>query len=170
MARPIKVEGNPDHPASLGAASAIMQASILTALRSAPRADVRRQRTDHHVGGFRRRAVRAAQGLARRQVARACAFLTGARDVAVARSRRSTICRSNFPACAGITGSRCIATTSSPPRRLRFGRPVERVYDLSNAERHLRHRKRSDLGGSRPACLCPAISRRRGGRPRPAAR
>jgi MoCo/4Fe-4S cofactor protein with predicted Tat translocation signal len=30
MARPIKVEGNPDHPASLGAASAIMQATILT--------------------------------------------------------------------------------------------------------------------------------------------
>src|SRR5437764_3561791 len=30
MARPVKVEGNPDHPASLGAASAIMQASILT--------------------------------------------------------------------------------------------------------------------------------------------
>jgi MoCo/4Fe-4S cofactor protein with predicted Tat translocation signal len=29
MARPIKVEGNPDHPASLGGASAIMQASIL---------------------------------------------------------------------------------------------------------------------------------------------
>src|SRR5579871_1965289 len=29
MARPIKVEGNPDHPASLGAASATMQASIL---------------------------------------------------------------------------------------------------------------------------------------------
>jgi MoCo/4Fe-4S cofactor protein with predicted Tat translocation signal len=29
MARPIKVEGNPDHPASLGASSAIMQASIL---------------------------------------------------------------------------------------------------------------------------------------------
>ncbi|MBV9584985.1 MAG: TAT-variant-translocated molybdopterin oxidoreductase, partial [Alphaproteobacteria bacterium] len=29
MARPVKVEGNPDHPASLGAASAIMQASIL---------------------------------------------------------------------------------------------------------------------------------------------
>jgi MoCo/4Fe-4S cofactor protein with predicted Tat translocation signal len=29
MARPIKVEGNPDHPASLGAANAIMQATIL---------------------------------------------------------------------------------------------------------------------------------------------
>ncbi|MBV8737529.1 MAG: TAT-variant-translocated molybdopterin oxidoreductase [Alphaproteobacteria bacterium] len=29
MARPVKVEGNPAHPASLGAASAIMQASIL---------------------------------------------------------------------------------------------------------------------------------------------
>jgi molybdopterin-containing oxidoreductase family iron-sulfur binding subunit len=29
MARPVKVEGNPDHPASLGAASAMMQASIL---------------------------------------------------------------------------------------------------------------------------------------------
>jgi MoCo/4Fe-4S cofactor protein with predicted Tat translocation signal len=29
MARPVKVEGNPDHPASIGAASAIMQASIL---------------------------------------------------------------------------------------------------------------------------------------------
>src|SRR5262249_33697018 len=30
MARPIKIEGNPNHPASLGAASAIMQATILT--------------------------------------------------------------------------------------------------------------------------------------------
>ncbi|HEY7242829.1 MAG TPA: TAT-variant-translocated molybdopterin oxidoreductase [Xanthobacteraceae bacterium] len=30
MARPIKVEGNPDHPASLGATSPIMQATILT--------------------------------------------------------------------------------------------------------------------------------------------
>ncbi len=30
MARPVKVEGNPDHPASLGAASGIMQATILT--------------------------------------------------------------------------------------------------------------------------------------------
>ena len=30
MARPIKVEGNPDHPASLGAAGAITQASILS--------------------------------------------------------------------------------------------------------------------------------------------
>jgi MoCo/4Fe-4S cofactor protein with predicted Tat translocation signal len=29
MARPFKVEGNPDHPASRGAASAIVQASIL---------------------------------------------------------------------------------------------------------------------------------------------
>jgi MoCo/4Fe-4S cofactor protein with predicted Tat translocation signal len=29
MGRPVKVEGNPDHPASLGAASAIMQATIL---------------------------------------------------------------------------------------------------------------------------------------------
>jgi molybdopterin-containing oxidoreductase family iron-sulfur binding subunit len=29
MARPVKVEGNPDHPASLGASSAIMQATIL---------------------------------------------------------------------------------------------------------------------------------------------
>jgi hypothetical protein len=29
MARPVKVEGNPDHPASLGAASAVMQAGIL---------------------------------------------------------------------------------------------------------------------------------------------
>jgi MoCo/4Fe-4S cofactor protein with predicted Tat translocation signal len=29
MARPVKVEGNPDHPASLGAASGIMQATIL---------------------------------------------------------------------------------------------------------------------------------------------
>jgi MoCo/4Fe-4S cofactor protein with predicted Tat translocation signal len=30
MARPVKIEGNPDHPASLGAASGIMQATILT--------------------------------------------------------------------------------------------------------------------------------------------
>src|SRR6185437_4008984 len=30
MGRPIKVEGNPDHPASLGSASAIIQASILS--------------------------------------------------------------------------------------------------------------------------------------------
>ena len=30
MARPVKIEGNPDHPASLGAASAMMQATIFT--------------------------------------------------------------------------------------------------------------------------------------------
>ena len=36
--RPTKIEGNPDHPASLGATGVFEQAAILVALRSAARA------------------------------------------------------------------------------------------------------------------------------------
>ena len=116
MARPIKVEGNPDHPASLGAASAIMQASILGLY------DPRRAQTivghgrNRHLGELCRRDVRAPRRAVAPRGGDGLAAADRHRHLAVADGADSRRCDSNSPRCAGTNGSRSIATTSSPPR------------------------------------------------------
>ncbi len=51
--RPTKIEGNPDHPASLGSTDTFAQAEILEPLRPGPLLGRPSQRTDRHLRGLR---------------------------------------------------------------------------------------------------------------------
>ena len=134
MARPIKVEGNPDHPASLGAASAIMQASILELY------DPRRAQSIVRPGGIitvwqsfvvalndRRSALAANKGAGLR-------ILTGATGSPLLESQLADL-HKQFPAMTRLQweplhrDNELIAATKG------FGGPAERIFDVGAAQR-----------------------------------
>jgi MoCo/4Fe-4S cofactor protein with predicted Tat translocation signal len=135
MARPIKIEGNPDHPASLGAASAIMQASILELY------DPRRAQTIFGAEeiatweGFvaalhdRRRALMANKGEGLRVLSGGISSPIIAKQIADLQQqfrnmrlhRWEPVHRDNELAAAMMS----------------FGRPVDRIYDVGAASRIL---------------------------------
>ncbi|HLH92207.1 MAG TPA: TAT-variant-translocated molybdopterin oxidoreductase [Xanthobacteraceae bacterium] len=133
MARPIKVEGNPDHPASLGAASAIMQASILE-LYDPRRAQVavgngEISTWEAFVAALhdRRNALTARKGEGLR-------VLTGATTSPSLTAQIASL-QQQFPGMRWHQweplhrdNERAAATSS-------FGRPVERTFDLGAADR-----------------------------------
>jgi MoCo/4Fe-4S cofactor protein with predicted Tat translocation signal len=133
MARPIKVEGNPDHPASLGAASAIMQASILQLY------DPRRAQTIVGNGQIatweafvstlheRRGALLARQGEGLR-------ILTGAVSSPSFAAQLGKL-QQLLPQMRWHQWEPLHRDNAFAAAQTSFGRPVERLYDLSKAER-----------------------------------
>ncbi len=131
--RPIKVEGNPDHPASLGAASAIMQASILQFY------DPRRAQTivgNGHIAaweGFvaalhdRRQSLLARKGDGLR-------ILTGAISSPSLTAQIGNL-QKQFPEMRWHQWEPLNRDTELAAAMTSFGRPVERIYDLSKTER-----------------------------------
>ena len=133
MERPIKVEGNPDHPASLGASSAILQASILELY------DPRRAQTI--VGGGqiatwenfvsflydRREALAARKGDGLR-------VLTGA-VTSPSLVAQLTELQQKFPGMRWHQWEPLHRDNELAAAQRSFGKPVERIFDLSKADR-----------------------------------
>ena len=133
MARPIKVEGNPDHPASLGTASAIMQASILELY------DPRRAQTIFGAGeiasweGFvsalydRRGALLAKKGEGLRILSGATTSPMLAKQIADLQQQFPNMRWHRWEPLH--RDNELVAATRS------FGRPLDRIFDLGVAGR-----------------------------------
>jgi molybdopterin-containing oxidoreductase family iron-sulfur binding subunit len=133
MARPIKVEGNPDHPASLGAASAIMQASILDLY------DPRRAQTlfgEGHISTWesfvsalygRREALMARKGDGLR-------ILTGA-VTSPSFAAQMTKLQQQLPGMRWHQWEPLHRDNEFTAATRSFGQAVEKIYDLSKADR-----------------------------------
>lgn len=132
MARPIKVEGNPDHPASLGGASAIIQASILQLY------DPRRAQSIIGHGnitaweGFvsalhaRRDALKARNGEDLR-------ILTGAVSSPLLTAQLAAL-QQQFPEMRWHQWEPLHRDNEYASAITSFGQPVERIFDLSKAD------------------------------------
>jgi MoCo/4Fe-4S cofactor protein with predicted Tat translocation signal len=152
MARPVKVEGNPDHPASLGAANAIMQASILELY------DPRRAQTLTGNGKIvtwesvvaalneRRRSLAASKGDGLR-------ILTGAITSPVLQAQLEKL-QQQFPGMRWHQWEPLHRDNELDSATASFGRPAERIFDLTKAERIFAIG--SDLISSRPGWLAYA--------------
>jgi len=133
MARPIKVEGNPDHPASLGAANAIMQASILDLY------DPRRAQTpfgeghivtwDRFVGALngRRETLLAKKGEGLR-------ILTGAVTSPLFAAQMAKL-QQQFAGMRWHQWEPLHRDNEFTAATRSFGKPVDRIFDLGKADR-----------------------------------
>jgi molybdopterin-containing oxidoreductase family iron-sulfur binding subunit len=152
MARPIKVEGNPDHPASLGAASAIMQASILELY------DPRRAQTIFGEGRIapwesfisvldgRRRALMGGKGEGLR-------VLTGAVTSPSLAAQMAKL-QQQFPAMRWHQWEPLHRDSEYAAAARSFGRNANRIFDLAKADRILG--VESDLISATPGWLAYA--------------
>ena len=131
MGRPVKVEGNPDHPASLGAASAIMQARILASTtrgaRSRSSAAGRCELADFVAALFERRQTWASGGKRLRLLTGTVTSPTFAAQIAALQQQ--------FPAMRlASSGSRSIATRNVAPKQAFRPRRRSRVRSDSGAD------------------------------------
>jgi len=152
MARPIKVEGNPDHPASLGAASAIMQASILDLY------DPRRAQTlfgEGHIATWesfisvlngRRETLLAGKGEGLR-------VLTGAVTSPLFAAQMAKL-QQQFPEMRWHQWEPLHRDNEFAAATRSFGKPVDKILDLSKADRIFA--VESDLISAAPGALAYA--------------
>jgi molybdopterin-containing oxidoreductase family iron-sulfur binding subunit len=162
MGRPIKVEGNPDHPASLGAASALMQASILSLY------DPRRAQSIVGNGQIaawqavvtalydRRRKLLATGG-------KGLFLLSGAVTSPTLRAQIADLQR-QFPAMRWLDWEPLDRSTEREADQRMFGRAVERIFDVGAAD--IIFAIESDLISTAPGAL--AYARQFAARRRPA--
>ena len=132
MARPVKVEGNPDHPASLGAASAAMQATILTLY------DPRRAQSivgDGQIDTWERLVTvlyeRRGRLLARG--GEGLRLLTGTVTSPSLAAQIGAV-QKQFPAMRWHQWEPLHRDNELAAAQRAFGRPVERVFDLGAAD------------------------------------
>jgi molybdopterin-containing oxidoreductase family iron-sulfur binding subunit len=131
--RPIKVEGNPDHPASLGGASASMQASILT-LYDPQRAQLvaahgQIATWENFVGALhdRRKRLLARKGDGLR-------ILTGAMTSPSLIAQIASV-QKQFPGMRWHQWEPLNRDSEHAAAIMGFGKPVDRAFDLRKAER-----------------------------------
>jgi MoCo/4Fe-4S cofactor protein with predicted Tat translocation signal len=132
MARPIKVEGNPDHPASLGAASAIMQATIL-GLYDPRRAQsiVGNGQIDTWESFITALYERRDRLLARR--GEGLRLLTGT-VTSPSLAAQIAVLRQQFPAMEWHQWEPLHRDNVLAAAQQAFGRPLERAFDLGSAD------------------------------------
>jgi MoCo/4Fe-4S cofactor protein with predicted Tat translocation signal len=152
MARPVKVEGNPDHPASLGAASGIMQATIL-GLYDPRRAQsvLGHGQIDSWEGFIAALYARRERLLARH--GDGLRLLTGTVTSPSLAARIAALHRL-FPAMRWHQWEPLDRDNELAAAQTAFGRPVERVFDLTKADRILA--VDSDLISAAPGWLAYA--------------
>ncbi len=161
MARPIKVEGNPDHPASLGAASAIMQASILQLY------DPRRAQTIIGAGqiaawqGFVRALYERRESLLARN-GEGLRILTGAATSPSLLAQLAEL-QGKFPGMRWHQWEPMHRDNELGAAQQSFGKPLERIFNLKNAERLFA--VESDLISTAPGGLAYARDFAAGRRP-----
>src|SRR5690348_12776575 len=133
--RPIKVEGNPDHPASLGAASAIMQASILQLY------DPRRGQTIMGNGQIAAwedfvRALYERQENLRARHGDGLRILTGV-QTSPSLATQFTALQTKFPGMRWHQWEPLHRDNATAAAGASFGRPIERIFEPSKADRIL---------------------------------
>lgn len=152
MARPIKVEGNPDHPASLGAASAILQASILDFY------DPRRAQTIVGAGvissweGFEA-ALRERRDALLKTGGAGLRVLTGPTGSPLIESQRAALAKM-FPAMRWSSWAPLHRDNEMLASQKSFGQPAERIFHVAAARRILG--VESDLIANAPGALAYA--------------
>ena len=132
MARPVKVEGNPDHPASLGAASGIMQATILGLY------DPRRAQSIVGKGqidtweSFITALYERRDGLLARH-GEGLRLLTGT-VTSPSLAAQIAALQQQFPGMKWHQWEPMHRDNEFAASQQAFGRPVERIFDLSSAD------------------------------------
>ena len=122
--RPIKVEGNPRHPASLGATDVFAEAAVLS-LYDPDRSQASARDGEIQPGSaFEARCARDLQRNATRQRRRACACSPAASPRRRC-SRRSTTLQARFPKARWHATSRSRTMPCAPARVMAFGQPAD---------------------------------------------
>lgn len=132
--RPTKVEGNPLHPASLGAAGVYEQASILQLY------DPHRARAPRHLGApvswqrFQREMAWVQQTPGAEADGGAGFRILSTPTASPLTSRLIEQFLEDYPRAAITSYAPLASTASLDGTRILFGRPLQPIYDLSNAD------------------------------------
>ena len=157
--RPTKIEGNPEHPATLGACDIFSQASVLQFYDPRPLAGASPARAKSAAGG--RSSARLRDALAAQK------SKNGAGIRILTETVTSPTMAAQFAAIqklirrpSGTSGSRPGRTARAPAAMQAFGQPVNTYYDLDQGQR-------GGLAGcGLPGVRAPAACATRGNSPR----
>jgi molybdopterin-containing oxidoreductase family iron-sulfur binding subunit len=151
--RPTKVEGNPDHPASLGATDAFMQAAILD-LYDPDRSQAITYRDEPRSWSEAQLVLRKALAELRKNQGSGLAILTetvGSPSLAEQLSGEASALRRDFPNARWCQYEPTWSSGLQEGARLAFGEAVDTVYDFGAADVVVS--LASDFMGSGPAHL-----------------